>query len=122
MHGFGGSRWTVVHGSVCNVHAGQLTNKRLPFKDGLQHALAHLRLIRRVCGIKLAAGGKLRHGSGDVMVIRARAAEDRKLRIVLPGKRCEQAADGKLAHAAGKVELSPKPERFRHIRIERSKA
>ena len=51
----GGDRAAVVSGRVRHVHAGQLADDGLVLEDRLQHALAHLRLIRRVRRQELAA-------------------------------------------------------------------
>ena len=53
--GVGGHRRAVVAGRVGDVHPGQLADRRLVLEDGLQHALAHLRLVGRVGRQKLAA-------------------------------------------------------------------
>ena len=51
----GGDRAPVVAGRVRHVHPGQLADDGLVLEDRLQHALAHLRLVRRVRGQELAA-------------------------------------------------------------------
>ncbi len=89
----------IVYGRIRHIHAGQGADERLPFKDRLQHALAHLRLVRRISGIEFAAGCKLRHGCGDVMVVCARAAEDGKRRVILLHERRKEPAHAHLAHA-----------------------
>ena len=74
----GGDRRAVVAGSVRDVHPGQLADRRLVLEDRLQHALAHLGLIRRVRGEELAA---LKDGVRDrrnVVVVDA-CAEEREL-------------------------------------------
>ena len=65
-------RRPVVARRVRDVHAGQLADRGLVLEDRLQHALAHLRLVRRVGGQELAA---LHHGVDDrrhVVVVDAR--------------------------------------------------
>ncbi len=65
----------VVAGCVRDVHPGQLADRRLVLEDRLEHALAHLRLVRRVRGQELAA---LEHGvddRGHVVVVDPRAEE-----------------------------------------------
>ena len=51
----GGDGRAVVAGRVRDVHAGQLADRGLVLEDRLQHALAHLRLVRRVGGQELPA-------------------------------------------------------------------
>ena len=75
----------VVAGGVRDVHPRELADRGLVLEDRLQHALAHLGLVRRVRGQELAA---LHHGvdvSRDVMVVDA-AAEKRHLlrRVDIP--------------------------------------
>ena len=47
-HGFRRRRRAVIHGSIRNLHAGQLTDHRLKFKNRLQRSLRNLGLVRSV--------------------------------------------------------------------------
>ena len=53
--GIGSDDTAVVAGRVRHVHRRQLADRSLVLEDRLQHALAHLGLIRRVRGQELAA-------------------------------------------------------------------
>ena len=68
----------VVAGGVRDIHARQLADRRLVLENRLEHALAHLGLIRRVRGEELAALEHRVDNGGHVMVIHARA-EKREL-------------------------------------------
>ncbi len=71
----GGDRRPVVARRVRDVHAGELADRGLVLEDRLQHALAHLGLVRRVRGQQLTA---LQHGVDDrrhVVVVDARTEE-----------------------------------------------
>ena len=78
-HGVGGDRRAVVAGRVGHVHPGQLADHRLVLEDRLQHALAHLRLVRRVRGQELAAREDDVDDRRDVVVVDP-GAEERELR------------------------------------------
>ena len=87
--GVGGDGRAVVAGRIRDVHARQLADRRLVLEDRLQHALAHLRLVRRVCGQELAA---LEHGvddRGNVVVVDPRAEEADLVDDVLGGELLE---------------------------------
>ena len=92
--GVGGDGGAVVAGRVRDVHAGQLTDRRLVLEDRLEHALAHLRLVRRVGGQELAALQDGVDDRGDVVVVDARA-EERQLHagVRVPGRQLFQVGD-----------------------------
>src|SRR5207244_8680618 len=72
----------VVARRVRNVHPGQFADRGLVLEDGLEDALAHLRLVRRVRGQELAA---LQDGVDDgrhVVVVDPRAEERQLARRV----------------------------------------
>ena len=71
----GGDRRAVVARRVRDVHAGQLADRGLVLEDRLQHALAHLGLVRRVRGQELAALQHRVDDRGHVVVVDARAEE-----------------------------------------------
>src|SRR5919205_582855 len=76
------------------VPAGQLANRGLVLEDRLEHALAHLGLVRRVGGEKLAAReDRVDHGR-DVVVVDPRA-EERELgsRVRVPGGKLFEVRD-----------------------------
>ena len=86
--GVGGDRGAVVAGRVGDVHPGQLADRGLVLEDRLQRPLAHLRLVRRVCGQELAPLHDGVHHGGHVVVVDARA-EKRELAAgvdIAPGK------------------------------------
>ena len=57
QHRFRRRAAAVVQAGVGDVHAGQLADQRLVLEHRLQRALADLRLVGRVGGVELAAGG-----------------------------------------------------------------
>ncbi len=72
-HRFGSAGRAVVHGSVGDIHAGQLADHGLEFEDGLQRSLRDLRLVRRVGGEELAALDQRINDDRAVMAIGAGA-------------------------------------------------
>ncbi len=68
----------VVAGRVRNLHPGQLADHRLVLEDRLQHALAHLGLVRRVRGQELPAGEDDVDDRRDVVVVHP-GTEEREL-------------------------------------------
>ena len=78
--GVGGNGCPVVAGCVRDVHAGQLADHRLVLEDGLQDALTHLRLVRRVCRQELAAREHRVHHRRNVVVVHPRPEERELLR------------------------------------------
>ena len=71
----GHRRRAVVVRSGNDVQAGQLSDQRLILVDGLQRALADLRLVRRIRGIELAPAEDLVDGGRDVVAIGAGTQE-----------------------------------------------
>ena len=65
---------------VADVHAGELADRRLELEDGLQHALAALRLVGRVGGGELRAGDDGVDHRRDVVVVDAGAEEAHEAR------------------------------------------
>jgi hypothetical protein len=65
----------VVARRVRDVHPGQLADRRLVLEDRLQHALAHLRLVRRVGGQELPALHHHVDDRGHVAVVHPGAQE-----------------------------------------------
>ena len=80
--GIGGDGRPVVAGRVGHVHPGQLADRRLVLEDRLEHALAHLRLVRRVRGQELAAREDRVDDRRHVVVVDPRAEERELLRRV----------------------------------------
>ena len=105
VHGLGGGGGAVVDRGVGNVHAGQFADHRLVFKDGLQHALTHLRLIGRVGGDERLLGGHRADHGGYVVVVRARAAEDGAVDAVLRRHAAHLAGERQLRKPRREVEL-----------------
>ena len=102
--GLGGSGRAVVVGGVGNVHARQFADHSLELERALQHALTDLRLIGRVAGDQLLAGGDGLHNlAGDEVAVGARAAEN-SLRTLFFSAIDDGLAYLQLAHALGDVE------------------
>ena len=102
-HGFRGGGGAVVHGGVGGVHAGQLTDHGLVFKNGLQDPLADFRLIGGVGGQKFFLIADALHNRGDIVVVCASAAEDGVEHVVFIGQRTHLRGDFHLREAGGEV-------------------
>ena len=107
--GLGQRRAAVVHGGVADVHAGELADGRLELEDGLEHALAALRLVGRVGGEELAAADDGVDHGGHVVVVDAGAEEAHQLRRrhVLAGQAAQLGHDLDLAEAGGQSQRLP---------------
>ena len=92
-------------GGVGNVHAGQLADHGLELKHTLKNALRDLRLIRRIAGDELLAGGDGLDNGGDKVAVRARAAQDRLENLVFLRHGGDLFPNLQLAHAIGKRQL-----------------
>ena len=103
--GLGGSGRAVV-GGVGNIHARQFADHSLELERALQHALTDLRLIGRVAGDQLLAGGDGLHNGGNEVAVGARAAQNGLVDLVLLRHGGDGLAYLQLAHAPGDVELS----------------
>ena len=124
----GQRRAAVVHGGVADAHAGELADGRLELEDGLEHALAALRLVGRVRGEELAAADdSLDHG-GHVVVVDAGAEDADPLRRrhvlaglveegddVLAGKAAQLGDDLDLAEAGGQRQRLPPVDLLRDL-------
>ncbi len=115
--GVGGHRRAVVPGRVGHVHPGQLADDGLVLEDRLQHALAHLGLVRRVRGQELAAREDDVDDRGDVVVVDP-CAEERELGACVDVP-CRELLD--VAHELGlpergrDVELAVEADAGRHL-------
>ena len=113
----GGDRRPVVPGGVRDVHPRQLADRGLVLEDRLEHALAHLGLVRRVGGQELAA---LEHRVADrrhVVVVDPRA-EERELRArvgIARGELLEVRDELRLGERGLEVEPSLEPHRLRDV-------
>jgi hypothetical protein len=113
----GGDRGAVVAGRVRDVHAGQLADRRLVLEDRLQHALAHLGLVRRVGREELAAREHRVDDGRHVVVVHA-GAEERQLRA---GMRVARRELLEVAHQLGlgerrlQVEWAAQPHALGHL-------
>ncbi len=107
--GLGQRRAAVVHGGVADVHAGELADGRLELEDGLEHALAALRLIGRVRGEELAAADHRVDDGRHVVVVDSGAEEAHQLRRrnVLAGQAPRFGDDLGLAEAGGQRQRLP---------------
>ena len=96
----GECRGAVVQRRVAHVETGELGDHRLVLVDGLQRALARLRLVRRIRAVVLAAGRYVPDRLRDVMLVSTRA-DEAKRRTVLHGALAHQARNRHLAHRLG---------------------
>ena len=119
-HGGGlcGGGSAVIDGGVGHIHARQLTDHGLILKDGLQHTLAHFRLIGRIGGEELLLVGNELHNTGDVVVISAGASEHGGEHAVLCRHGGYGAVDLALAHAGGDVRPAVQIHLLRHIPVQ----
>ena len=69
--GFSGGRCTVIMRGVADLHAGEVGDEGLKFKDRLQSTLGDFRLVRGVGGVEFGAAQDGIYTGGDVMVVRA---------------------------------------------------
>ena len=115
--GVGRDGEAVVAGRVRHVHPGQLADRRLVLEDRLQHALAHLRLVRRVGGQELAALQDRVDDRRHVVVVDA-GAEERELdaRVrVLRGELLEVPDQLELGQRGRDVELAVEAHALRDL-------
>ena len=97
----------VVAGGVRDVHPGQLADRGLVLEDRLEHALAHLRLVRRVRGEQLSAREERVDDRRHVVVVDAHPEEAQLARRVGVPR-------GELLHPADERRLR---ERLRHFEL-----
>jgi hypothetical protein len=97
----------VVQRGVGDLQPGQLTDERLVLEQDLEHALAHLGLVRGVAGGVLAPPGQVPHGRGDVVVVDPGAEEaDQVVQVAVAGGEAAQLGrDLLLGVRAGQVQL-----------------
>ena len=105
--GIRGHGRAVVAGRVRDVHPRQLADRRLVLEDGLEHALAHLRLVGRVGGQELAALQDGVDHRRNVVVVHARA-EERELdsAVSIPRRELLEVGD-ELRLAERRLETEP---------------
>ena len=115
--GIRGDGRAVVPGRVGHVHPGQLADQRLVLEDRLQHALAHLGLIRRVRGQELAAGENDVHDRRDVVVVDPRPEEgELGARVDVPRRELlDVTHELGLAERGRNVELAVETDARRHL-------
>ena len=94
----------VIVGGVGHIHAGELADHGLELENALKHALRNFRLIRRVAGDKLLAGGDGLDNGGDEMAIRAGAAKNGLVDLVLLCHGGDHLAHFQLAEALGELQ------------------
>jgi hypothetical protein len=110
-----GDRRPVVPGRVRDIHSGQLADRGLVFEDRLEHALAQLRLVRRVGGEELPA---LEHGVHDrrhVVVVDPRAEERDLVSHVARGELLEVRDHLRLGERRLERELAPEAHALGHV-------
>ena len=112
-----GDRRAVVAGRVRDVHAGQLADRGLVLEDRLQHALAHLRLVRRVRGQELPAREDGVDDRGHVVVVDPSSEEgELAARVdVLGGELLEVGDDLLLRESRLEVELAIEAHALRDV-------
>ncbi len=108
--GFGRAGGAVIHGGVGDLHAGQLADHGLEFKDGLQGALRDLRLIGRVGGEPLAARDERVDDQRAVVVVGSGAEHDVIAGGVLGGAGAEPVHDFALGHLGRNREIAVEAE------------
>ena len=113
--GVGGDRRAVVAGRVRDVHAGELADRGLVLEDRLQHALAHLGLVRRVRGQELAALEHRIDDGRDVVVVDAGAEETDLVDDVLGRELFEVPLQLGFRKRRRHVELSPEAHARRDV-------
>ncbi len=77
QHRFGGGGRAVIERGIRHLHAGQQRHLGLEFEQHLQRALRDLRLIGRVGGEKFRTLDQVIDRAGHMMLVGARAAEER---------------------------------------------
>ena len=110
QHGLHERRCAVVDGRVGDIHAVEFADHRLELVDGLERALADLRLVRSVRCVKL---GALEYGvyrGRDEVVVDARAEETHGVIPNPVGLPTEQPHGLRLGQARRKVQSA----RFAH--------
>ena len=107
---FGSGGSTVVNRGIGNIHAGQLADHGLIFKDRLKDTLADFCLIRGVAGEEFLFADDALDDSRDVVVISAGAAEDGIKHNAVGSDAVHLAADLQLGFAGGQVQLVVEPE------------
>ena len=108
----------VIHRGVGCVHAGELADHGLELEDGLQHALADLRLIGGVGGDKLLLGGDAAHRGGDIVVIGPGSPQDGGKTDVLSRQIFYGQADLQLAFGLRKVQRTVDVHFVGHVPIQ----
>ena len=113
----GRDRRAVVARRVRDVHRRQLADRGLVLEDRLQHALAHLGLVRRVRRQELAAGEERVDDRRDVVVVDPHPEEAelaRRVRVPLR-ELGERADERRLGQRLGHVELAVEPHAGRDL-------
>ena len=115
--GFSQRRRTVVHRTVHAILAKQTANQYLEFKQRLQQALAHLRLVRCVGGQKLTARHHRVNYSGNVVLIGTTAQEAgmRQGGTVFGSHGAHVAHQFPFAQRGGHIEFAAQAHLRRHI-------
>ncbi len=100
----GRGRGAVVVGGGDDRQARQLGDERLELVDGLERALADLRLVGRVGGVELAAREHRVDRGRDVVLVHAGTEERDEVGAVAPGQGRQLAAEGQLRDRIGQVQ------------------
>ena len=103
----GGRSGAVVVGGVGDLHTGEGADHRLVLEDGLQSALADLRLVGSVGSVELPpAQDRVHHGGGEVAVgTRPQEAGAVAGGEVGPGQRLQFPTDLHLRESAGQIQF-----------------
>ena len=117
QHGFGRRGGAVVHGGVGDLHGCQHRHLRLELEQVLQRALRDLGLVGRVGGEKFRALDQVIHRRRHVMLVGARADEERHRpgRHVLLRHPAQDALHFKLALGLGQVDEPVQPLVLGHV-------
>ena len=115
---FGGGSGPVIHRGVGHVHAGQLADHGLILKNGLEEALAHLRLIGRVSGEEFLLGGDVLDDAGDVVIISASTPQNGGKYLVFRRHGLKGPAHFQFAHTGGDVQRAVQVHGLRNILVQ----
>lgn len=107
----------VVHARIGDVRSRQFRDHRLVFEDGLEQALAHLRLVRRVRGVEFGPGDDGIHHARLVVLVGTCAEEGHQLTEmpILRRKPLHVLAEFKFGHGPGQIERGGQPNGRRNV-------
>lgn len=116
--GLGGSGGPVIDRGVGHIHAGEIADHGLKFKDGLENTLADLRLVGGVGGDELLPGGHALDHRGNKVAIGARASQQSGVDPVLLSQGGQFLPHFQLAEPLGQLQiLGAEQHLLRHIGV-----